>query len=204
MSKLGDIKTVKEWNRCVKYIYLACKECGKKRWRRFYETQKKKFNGLCVKCHSKKNHKKMVGKPSCNWKGGCVKHGGYNWVFLKKDDPYYPMINNGGYVLEHRLVVAKHLGRCLERWEIVHHKNRIKDDNRIENLELLPNQSSHVSLQEMGLEIEKLKQKVFELENANRVLEERLNKKQFVTLDFPISNVGYCSVNKTKLEQQCI
>lgn len=41
------------------------------------------------------------------------------------------------HVLEHRLIVENSIGRLLKSEEHIHHKNRIKKDNRLENLEIV-------------------------------------------------------------------
>lgn len=87
-----------------------------------------------------------IGPEHPSWKGGRTRDSyGYMRVWLDPSDFYYPMVAHQNYVLEHRLVMAKSLGRCLSSWEIVHHKatkypkGSIEDrqDNRIENLQLV-------------------------------------------------------------------
>lgn len=52
----------------------------------------------------------------------------------------------GRYVGQHRLVMERELGRFLSSSEVVHHRNHVKVDNRLENLELCASQGQHRSL----------------------------------------------------------
>src|SRR3972149_9529598 len=101
---------------------IPCPNCGEIR-------KAQNIKQLCRNCAEPK---RLQGSDNPNWKGGRIRaSGGYVLILLPPDDFFYSMVDGRGYVPEHRLVMAKHLGRCLHRWELVHHKNGIRDDNRL-------------------------------------------------------------------------
>lgn len=94
------------------------------------EPNKPTFSKLARE-NSIKAHK---GKRSCGWKGGKRKDKfGYIQIWM----PDHPNAKMKGYIHEHRLIMSEYLGRPLESYEFIHHKNGNKADNQIENLELL-------------------------------------------------------------------
>jgi len=137
MPELGEICKAKDvgYKGWARYMWHACEMCGKARWVQYNQLLAGRHK-LCFQCAN--TIRVPRGDKSPNWKGGQhIDTRGYCHILLSKDDFYFPMAAKSGYVLEHRLVMAKVLGRCLQLWEIVHHKNGIKGDNRPENLELM-------------------------------------------------------------------
>ncbi len=105
-----------------------------------------------VKCRSRSegNQLAWLSRPrvrSANWRGGRSYHSaGYVLVYA----PEHPEAVGNGYVMEHRLVMEKLLGRFLTPDEVVHHVNGKRDDNRPENLQLM-NPVEHARLHQSCL-----------------------------------------------------
>ena len=77
--------------------------------------------------------KARKGEAHWKWKGGkSIDRNGYIQLTI----PKHPNARNNGRIFEHVVVMSKYLGRKLFKNETVHHKNGIRDDNRIKNLEL--------------------------------------------------------------------
>ena len=75
------------------------------------------------------------GKLAANWKGGKM-FTGINGKYIKIYSPNHPNRTYDKYVMEHRLVMEKKIGRYLTKEEIVHHKDGNGHNNDINNLSL--------------------------------------------------------------------
>lgn len=72
---------------------------------------------------------------NARWNGGRFKDNTFGYVFVLK--PGHPNADMRGYVREHVYVMSNHLGRPIAKNEVVHHINGIRDDNRLENLQVM-------------------------------------------------------------------
>ena len=137
-----------------RFIYAACDKCDKLRWVVYLVKEDCPRCSVCASCG--KGKQKGYGR-------GYYDKDGYVFIFLPWEHPFISMANGRGYTYEHRLVMAEHLGRILEKEELVHHLNGIKKDNQIENLTLIT-RGAHAHLevpykkriQELELRIEEL------------------------------------------------
>lgn len=78
-----------------------------------------------------------IGPEQSNWSGGRnLTAQGYWRQWISETDPMSSMRNHHGYVLEHRLVLARKLGRPLLSTETVHHVDGDQLNNDLINLEL--------------------------------------------------------------------
>lgn len=133
------------------FISYTCPDCG-------VEHENRTRNRVCTRCQAqrRKHPCPRCGTPTdhrathCNRcapflnqtlreRGARTHHkpSGYWLVKVPESDPMASMRNAQGYVREHRLVMADHIGRPLTEDEHVHHENHDRGDNRIENLSLM-------------------------------------------------------------------
>jgi hypothetical protein len=73
------------------------------------------------------------------------------YKFIRQDKGYIG--SQGRYAREHKLIIEKHIGRPLEKGEVIHHVNGRKLDNRIENLCLCDGQTEHINIHNQLMEV---------------------------------------------------
>ena len=101
---------------------------GKKSWNEGLKMPKEyceKLSRVLKDRYKDKNER--LGEKNPSWRGGIKHSKGYLLTRVGCQKYYY----------SHRIVVENSLGRKLDPKEVVHHKNGIRNDNRLENLQVM-------------------------------------------------------------------
>jgi hypothetical protein len=92
-----------------------------------------------------------------NWKGGYLTPDGYVKISV-----------DGHQIHEHRFVMEQSIGRKLNPSEFIHHLNGIRNDNRIENLQIVSSDTH-----ERRTLVKILYKRIHELEDEVRILKNK-------------------------------
>lgn len=152
------------------WVTLACSECGVTFERRHAWAKAATEHPACSRsCNGKARgralaahpkhagtwtterrelaRQRFAGEANPAWKGGATlkrAKGNYSGVrYVRCPMDLLVMARSDGYVMEHRLIMARMARRPLARFEVVHHRNHRPADNRPANLELWPSNSAH-------------------------------------------------------------
>jgi hypothetical protein len=166
----GKIKQLSERKGRV----IACRCCGKKTWKPEAWIRKAENSYCSRSCRGKiatgpilvankfdRTGMKfpgtgMTGEKNPAWKGGVTyfkrkgKYANQKIKYVICPQEFASMARKDGYVMEHRLNLAKAIGRALTRMECVHHVNHDATDNRLENLMLFATNSDHKRFEHHG------------------------------------------------------
>lgn len=148
----------------------TCATCGGKFWRARSHVKRVKATYCNSSCNGKVrakelvlySHKgragwtdaslasyrqKMSGANNPAWKGGVTyfrKKGNYAPIkYVRCPAEFLAMARKDGYVMEHRLIVAQLMRRCLKRFETVHHFDHDPQNNDPANLALFKSNQHH-------------------------------------------------------------
>ena len=112
--------------------HRVCEQCGGK-----LTLEQRKFcsRHCAAAAGTKAAREAVLARPAASLK--MIERNGYSMVYVRGRKPSPSQQRAGRYVYLHRYIMEQQIGRELESHEVVHHINRNKHDNRIENLELL-------------------------------------------------------------------
>lgn len=97
----------------------------------------KECKGCKATFFSQPSRRVLFCSEACNRKNrSYVRRNGSDGWYLQGKTGYIARVRDGKTQLQHRFIVEQHLGRSLMPFENVHHINGVKDDNRLENLEI--------------------------------------------------------------------
>ena len=113
----------------VKYCKCGCGQITS-RAKRNYRSYKEHILKGEYRRFIRGHHNRVLKQ---GYKRGYFKHHGY--IYILKPD--HPNRTQGNYVKRSRIIMEIALGRFLKSYEYVHHLNRVRDDDRIDNLKLV-------------------------------------------------------------------